>query len=182
MYVDGAQSWRQGSVANDVPFSVLDGFCRAVLLTPECDLQQQKAATAAFIALFEAPNVVLGLVADEWTTIGAVSGAPTSRGRRREIDDRIRRLQRHQFPRYHWLDAPPGTDSPLVADFQFLTCVPLEFLDELTPLAALDDPFRAELAARYASYMGRIGTPDGNEAASETWRSQFLDAHFPLAR
>ena len=184
MYSNEQLSWRQGAVATRVPFSVLDEERPGVLLTPECDLQQAKAITVLFVALFEATELIMELVSSDWVGLGLFQDGEfmtsASNGKRRQLDDRMKQMQRNQFQRYHWLDAFPGVNGPLIADFQFISCLPSEFLRTIAPAAMLADPYRSELPARYAAYAGRIGTPDPEEARLATWRQGLLDANFPL--
>lgn len=155
-----------------------------MLLTPECDLQQGKAVTVVFVALFNAEELVMELVASDWAGIGLVEDGKyltsASNSKRKQLDERIKQLQRHHFQRYHWLDEFAGSNGPLVADFQFLSCLPSEFLNTAAPDAMLADPYRSELPARYAAYVGRIGTPDPEEARLAAWRQGLLDTKFPL--
>ncbi len=61
--------------------------------------------------------------------------------------------------RFHYL--PAIADMPdLVVDFQELAHIPLEELRGMNRLATLASPFAESMAARFSSYLLRLGTPD----------------------
>lgn len=67
--------------------------------------------------------------------------------------------QDNQPERFYFL---PGavTLPDLLVDFQRLTAVPLQPLNDLDRLASLDSPFAEAVLSRFARYFGRLGTPD----------------------
>ena len=183
MFSDGAPALRQGAILRDVPFTVIDAAELGLLLTPECDLVQDKAVTALFVYLVPASEFIRGLAEGHEKfkdgDSGNLVGSP-SKDARNSFLDKIRRIQENNSPRYHWIDQLPDGAGPFVADFQFLACVPLETVTNLPVAANLADPFRSAVPARYAAYAGRVGTPDLDEAALLNYRQSQLDAIFPV--
>jgi hypothetical protein len=129
-----------------------------VLLTPSCDLVQEKAEwvlMARCVPLEEQEEY------QSWK-----NGLPSpSNKKTNELKDLLRNnRQKGQKERFYFL---PGalTLLDLVVDFQQLVIQPLERLrpertERLELLASLDSPFAEALLAQFARYFGRLGTPD----------------------
>ena len=66
-----------------------------------------------------------------------------------------------QPERYFFLPAALGF-SDLLVDVQSLKAVTAEMLEEMTPLAIIDSPFRESLISRFTRFYSRIGTPNIN--------------------
>ena len=60
-----------------------------------------------------------------------------------------------------------------------MNSVTLEDLADATILAQLAGPFREQVAARYAAYMGRIGTPDVSGEQNADWAETGIKTLFP---
>jgi CheY-like chemotaxis protein len=118
-----------------------------VVLTPSCDFAQDKAE---FALLARCGRL------DQTQEFQDVAGNESASGRKRGA---LRDIVRNAAMRRHYL--PAAFDIPdLVVDFQDLRTIPRTDLDPMTPMAALDSPFAEELQSRFATYFGRIGTPD----------------------
>lgn len=120
-----------------------------VLLTPTCDLldEHPKAENVLFaqcLALEEQPEY------QAW-----IKEKEKNREKLRQLLTNTRR----QKDRHFFLPAALSIPNLLV-DFQKLMTTPFGNLELLTRLASLDSPFAEGLAARYARYIGRVGTPD----------------------
>ena len=128
-----------------------DGYW--ILLTPSCDMVQEKAdwVTFAFCESLEDQS--------EFRTWRNSLPDPSVRGEER-LTSLLRNNRRGSQPeRFHFL---PGvlTLPNLIADFQQLRILPRDELGKLDHVATLDSPFAESLLARFARYFGRLGTPD----------------------
>jgi hypothetical protein len=139
----------QGVILDSVFFYGLQTDCAALVLTPTCDFAQQKAE---FIQLCAART------ASEF--FGAIA---------KRANEFLEQLMTQRFPRYHWLVPLPGTTVPLILDFQSVQSVPWEFLEQARIVGQLVSPYREQVPARYAAYMGRVGTPDHSPTDLAQW-------------
>jgi CheY-like chemotaxis protein len=131
-----------------------------LLLTPTCDLHQNKAeyvVMAQCLPAAEHPDV------RSWSERGNADDKAAMKGLLTQKtggqDDRD-------------LFLPGVLRLPdLVADLQRVTNVPRADLDALEQVASLDSPFAEAVVSRFIRYFGRVGTPDLD--------SDFLIARFP---
>lgn len=185
MYVDPAPAvLDQGTIVERAYFYSVDEERPALVLTPTCDFEQTNAEFVQMCALIDAWELVEALLATHWKKMGLVDDAGArvqapGKGKLDDLRNSIKQLITQRFPRYHWLAPLPGGDRPLVADFQILTTLTLEDLAETKILAGLRGPFREQAAARYAAYMGRVGTPDFTGEQIAGWIEGGLDELFP---
>lgn len=175
MYSRDPARFTQGAIVRNVLFTVTDSSEYGFLLTPECDLEQEKAETVVFVAVFDAlllfQDFARGIAGLTETSGAFVANPRDGSGRLR---DKISDIQNQRVQRYHWLQPLPGTDMPLVADFQYLSCLSTDSARTLSVIANIVDPVRAAVATRYAAYVGRIGVDDPDKDAQKAW----LDSAF----
>jgi hypothetical protein len=137
-------------VTGDLYFGEVNGIeAYWILLTPTCDLltehpNAENVLLAQCLPLEEQPEY------QAWVK---------EKERNREKLERLLTNKRRQRDRHFFL--PSALSIPnLLVDFQKLMTIPVGNLSTLNRLASLDSPFAESLAARYARYIGRVGTPD----------------------
>ena len=139
-----------------------------VLMTPACDLviQSNGVCKADNILLCRAEELKSQKEYLEWKT----SGSGTKKTALENLLKNRRKGSGVQPERYHYL---PGVfDLPdLIVDFQQVISVPRKALSPdhdpaLSRMATLDDPFAAEMVARFTNYLNRVGSPDLDIAAA----------------
>jgi hypothetical protein len=154
----------QSVILMDVYFYAIDESRLGIVLTPTCDFEQAKCEWVQLCALFDAWDVIGGLLRGAWSgknlvdEKGAFISGPLSKGKANEFRDGLRILIGQQYQRYHWFAPLPGTEIPQIADFQLTTSIEVGELNLSSAVAELRSPYREEVAARYAAYMGRVGT------------------------
>ncbi|QXI10582.1 hypothetical protein [Pseudomonas zeae] len=134
-----------------------------LVINPACDLEQGKADV---VLLVKCSRI------EEFSEFESIRDAISEQqvvgsGKRKELTGLIgdnRKIAGGQPDRYKYL---PGTSflPHLVADFQFLSQIPMEdFLkgESFTKIATLDTPFAEGVQAKFARYYGRFGMPDLN--------------------
>jgi hypothetical protein len=175
----------QSVIIGALYFYAVDEHFPAAILTPACDFEQSKAELVTACALVEAWALISSLVTNDWANQGFVTDsglvvplADLSKGKLKTYRERVSRLIKNQYPRYHWLAPLPGSRTPLVADFQLISALPVDELADARLIAILASPFREELPARYAAYMSRVGTPDHASETVEAWLDASLQAVF----
>ncbi|NPV28482.1 MAG: response regulator [Firmicutes bacterium] len=124
-----------------------DGYW--VLLTPTCDIWQDKAERIllAFCRPLEDSKEYR-----KW-----LDRLPDPS---KDVDNEFRKLLADgQSERYMFL--PGAIKLPhLIVDFQQLVSVPYEQLTQMERVASLDSPFAGKLLTRFVRYYGRQGAPD----------------------
>jgi CheY-like chemotaxis protein len=121
-----------------------DGFW--ILLTPSCDLAQDKAEFALLAPCMSLRNT------KEWKR--------WEESAKKEGAGDLKQLIRNaRSERYFFLPESPLFPH-LVVDYQPTESVRCEELDALERLASLDSPFAEAMLARFGRYASRLGTPD----------------------
>jgi hypothetical protein len=156
------EDWDQGDVVEEVYFAALDAARPGVLVTPACDIEQDKLDFWTFVALYRDDEVARSLVAKDlegWKR--SAGGATLTKNQRESLAKKVRELIDQRFPRYHWLPVALGGHPAHVADFSCVCSLPADEVRANAKRArALVSSWREQLPARYASYMARVGTID----------------------
>jgi hypothetical protein len=122
-----------------------------VVLTPACDLKQDKAE---FVLLARARSLETNSRYTDWAD-GSKSNAKWGE---------LQKLLSGALPRYVYL--PRFREIPdLVVDFEETVAVPKDNLESYEARASLSSPYSEALLAKHSQFLGRIGTPDLNMAA-----------------
>lgn len=168
---DPRQVWDQGDVIEAAYFAAFDKKLPAILVTPACDLEHPDAGVSLWtlVALFPDTEIARQVVAKElaqWNLPRGQDGSLSlSVSKRNKLDERVGNLIRQRYPRYHWVPVEVGGSPGNVADFNCVTSIPAEEVRQRgRRLASLVSSWREQLPARYAAYMGRIGTEDYEES------------------
>lgn len=161
-----APAWNQGDVVESVYFAAFDKSMPGVLVTPACDVEQEKVDLWTLVALFPDAEVARAIVAKtlaEWK-VGA--GNPPTNKQRQALAKDLRALVTQRLPRYHWIPVRIGESPAHVADFSAVTALPVaEVKGKAARVATLQSSWREQLPARYAAFMARVGTVDFKEDA-----------------
>jgi DNA-binding response OmpR family regulator len=131
-----------------------------IVLTPSCDLEQNKVShviLAACVKISDQPEAKKIFDAVK-------NGQPISETSKKELAALIgnnRQVKNVQAERYNFL---PGTFfiPDLIVDFQELIRVSINEIKDANRIALLDSPFAEACLARFTRYYGRLGTPDVN--------------------
>ncbi len=164
-----SESWNQGDVVRSIFFYSEDEELPAILLTPACDVAQDKVDNWTFVALFPERAVVTqfseALMADWGPRRTADGKAILTQKQKSSIQNRIRELVGQRMPRFHWLPVGIDGSESHVADFTCVTSLSAEEARvNLVRICSLNSSWREQIAARYAAYMGRVGTEDFDAA------------------
>ena len=96
----------------------------------------------------------------------------------KQLTGKITDIAKQKLPRYHWFTPLEAGGRPFIADFQNTSSLNIHELENLKIVAALASPFREQVPARYAAYMGRVGTPDFSADQLSQWANTAVDALF----
>lgn len=158
----------QGDVFTNIPFPAIEANVNAVLITPTCDIEQNKAFFLKFVAAI-LPYVVVSTIA---VGVGIEESALTSGEplKQKQADRLIKGIRNNAtgnlLPRFYLLTEYSNTIPASYLDFQRVFVVPYlqvinEYLDKRT--ARILSPWREDIVARYSGYSMRVGTPDYSE-------------------
>ena len=154
----------QGDVFKDVYFPAIDENVHAIVITPTCDLVQEKADYIKFVSVISLNEVIILIAKHKGIDSSFFqSGAYLSNTKRDDlIDAFIQNIRGDLLPRFYFLDEYAGIFSACFADLQQVFVVPdrlvtTEYLDNR--IARLKSPWREEIVARYSGYSMRVGVP-----------------------
>ena len=166
-------------------FYATDETNLGLVLTPACDFEQRKVELVQLCLLRDAFQTIEALIRWDWKGMGLVNAegnlipGPLGKTKEKDLSSSLRQLIHQRFPRYHWLPPLQGSQRPIIADFQVVASLHHEELESTNIVAALESPFREAVPARYAAYMGRVGTPDYSQADIDSWVGGAVAELFP---
>lgn len=155
----------QGDIFSDIYFPAIEAHVNAVIVTPTCDLEHDKAQFIKFISTVEL-TFVIKIIAD---SVGIDESVFTSEGviSIGQYDSLIKVLRRNTtgdfLPRYYLLPEYPDLLPASYLDFQRVFVVPFQQViqEYLTNrVAKVASPWREQFATQYAGYSMRVGTLD----------------------
>ena len=171
----------QGVILADLYFYAIDARLDGLVVTPRCDVEQQKADFLTVCAVKDAESTVRSLLAGGWSKMldpeGQLMDSP-GRNKMSDLRANLVRLMRQEIPRFQWL--PPYAPRPSsLADFQLVQSFQHDELQGIDRLAQLGSPYAEQVLARYVAYMGRVGVNDPSEAELTALVEQLVSAIFP---
>jgi len=168
------EAWDQGDVVEAVFAAAINGDAPGVLLTPSCDIAQGKVATWTFVALFKDEDVAASILGADVRSWNLGSGEPSSK-QHAALAKHATELLHQRVPRFHWLPVTIAGHLGWVADFTFITALPIDECKSATRVARLASSWREQLPARYAAYMSRVGTDDFHPAELSAHAKRLAD-------
>lgn len=172
----------QGCIVDNCYFDVVAEDYSAVILTPTCDIENDKADYITLIALIPLTEVINRLLDGSWKDIkydeNGVVRKFLNNKQQIQLEKRIKELMSNAYMRYHWFDPVKLGGDPLICDFQLLTSVSSDEINKLKCVGYLDSEWLEQLPARFVSYQGRIGTPNRPENSHEIHLQKVLMDHF----
>jgi hypothetical protein len=172
----------QGCIISPCFFDATGDDHRAIILTPTCDIENDKAVYVIAVALYPFTSIISVLLDGSWRDIKYEGGGEprlelTPR-QREQLSKKIKQLMANEFPRYHWLDPIEVGEEAYICDFQLLTSLRADEVYDMPVLAYLDSEWLEQVPARFVAYQGRIGTPNRNINAHEPYVDLIIRAHF----
>ena len=147
------------------PSGLLHTYQHAIVLTQDCDLEQDFGAR--FSEAVREDKLLQAVVlcgVHEYELVRAGTYRP---GASRIRSDAAKIVRQNREPRYQYLGFVPQVGKCLVVDFKDFFALPCRLLyDELKSegapacrLASINSPYKEHIAQRYAWYSSRIGLP-----------------------
>lgn len=124
-----------------------------VILTPSCDLVPRSGGMKAErVILAECRSL------DSFEEYRKWKRSPSNNSRT-VLENLLKSRPKGQEDRYFYLPAAWNVPD-VVADFQSVSSIATDQLEDYEKVASLDSPFAEALSQRFNRYMGRVGTPD----------------------
>lgn len=143
-----------------LPWWIDDKCHPIVILTPTCDIAQEKVDFHRFTVLQPFPLFFLG-VCQEVFGNGPINLSTISKTKKERIKNKLERTIRNAWPRYHFLSKEQGIfETNRFIDFEVVISVPIEAFSPDLRIARLKSPYKEELIHRYSHHTMRIGTED----------------------
>jgi len=158
----------QGDFFQDIYFAAIDVRTDAVVITPTCDLVQNKAQYVKLVGTVSVKSVVK-LIADSLDIDETffVSGEELSHKKTNKIlKDLNSNIGGNLLPRFYYLSEFIGFFPHLYVDLQQVFVIPKQQLDDdysSNRIAKLNSPWREQIVAQYSGYSMRVGVPTYTE-------------------
>jgi len=154
----------QGDVFQDLYFPAVDANVLAVVITPTCDLEHEKAHFIKFVSTV-ALDLVIRIIADSVGINDSLfdSGSVLSKTKLSQLMEMFKRNTRGDFlPRYYLLTEYSGFPASYL-DFQQIFVIPIRQVYEeylSNRVARVESPWREQIVVQYSGYSMRVGVPD----------------------
>lgn len=163
--IDPSTRVDQGDVFLDTYFPAIDANVNAVVTTPTCDIEQDKATFIKFVStipLYAAIQAIAHTVNIEESVLW--SGESLSKTKSTNLVEAVRsNTTGNLHPRYYLLPEFPDIFPASYLDLQRVFVVPYpQVVEEYMGkrVARIVSPWREDVLARYAGYSMRVGIPD----------------------
>jgi len=162
---DAQSEINQGDIFSDIYFPPLDIRVNAVVITPTCDIVQNKAHFIKFISSVSL-EFVIKIIANS-IGVSESSFHSSSQISKKNHGDILKVLRYNTtgnfLPRYYLMPKYKEILPALYLDFQRIFVIPYQQVKEEyqdNRVAKICTPWRESIASQYAGYSMRIGTPD----------------------
>lgn len=156
MYVPDQSSIDQGTLIQSDLFHQVYADSAAIVLTPRCDIAQEKIDFLTVAAVVPALVIL-----QRWEK-------PKDRGQH------LYEIMTGRMVRWHWLARHDVFPDGAAIDFQLVASVEPAALNTANILTALASPWCEHMSARYAAYAGRVGIPDVPRSETVQLRNDIL--------
>jgi len=158
----------QGDVFSGILFPALEANVDAVLITPTCDMVQNKSAFLKFVStipsyvVLEAIALGIGIESEKLRS----SDPLTPKQLKNLISGLRSNVNGNYLPRYYLFPELKDVFPYSYLDFQRIFVVPYlqvkeEYIDKR--IARVISPWKEDIVARYTGYSMRVGTSDYSE-------------------
>ncbi len=145
-------------IKSHIPWWIDDSDHPVVILTPTCDIAQEKVDYHRITILQPFPLFFLSLCHE---ILGEeIDLADLSKGNIDKIKNKLERAIRNAWPRYHFLPKEDVFTVDRIIDFEVVASPPIEIFSPDLRIARLMSPYKEELIHRYSHHTMRIGTDD----------------------
>ena len=130
-----------------------------VILTPTCDIYQNKVDFHRFTILLPFPTFFLNLVKN-MLEVPYLSNISISKTKKARIEDKLIKAITNSWPRYHFLPKESVFKVDRIVDFEIILSAPISFFSPDIRVCRIESPYKEQLIHRYSHHTMRIGTED----------------------
>ena len=153
--------------AADAPAGVLQTYGYSIVVTQDCDLDQDHCARFPAEGTSQSPDKQLFgvLMCGVYPENTLMAGKHRERAKTFSRNKEWKPVTQNQDPRYQYLGFVPAARQVLVADFKDYFLVPCDFLYEemdqgrVARLSEMKSPYKEHVLQRFAWYLMRVGLP-----------------------
>ena len=167
--IDRSHPIDQGDIFVNIRFPATDSNLNAVVITPTCDLVQDKAPFVKFVGSVPL-DFVVRIIADSVSIDDSFFTNKTPLTNRQQ-DNFLKAFRRNLtgdfLPRYYLIRSNPGSFTQFYLDFQRVFVFARRQVEEeflACRCATIASPWREQIVSQYAGYSMRIGTPDYSQS------------------
>jgi len=145
-------------IKNHIPWWIDDDDYPIVILTPTCDIAQEKVEYHRITILLPFPFFFLNTCHEVFGEV--IDLTNLSKNNKDKIRNKLDRAIRNAWPRYHFLPKEDIFKINRIIDFDVVASLPIEIFSPDLRIARLLSPYKEELIHRYSHHTMRIGTDD----------------------
>ncbi len=159
----------QGDIYIDIFSPTTSERVNAVVITPACDLEQNKAAYIKFVVFVSFNEIVLELLKKHSKLSEDDFESPNVLSRKKydsAINTLFSNINGDLYPRYYLVPAYSEEFPESFIDLQHVFTISTQEVYEKymsNRLAKIASPWREQIVTRYNGYSVRVGTPDYSE-------------------
>lgn len=145
-------------IKNWLPWWINNNNLPIVILTPPCDIAQDKVDFHRFTVLQPFPLFFLNICREVFGG-ETIDLSDISKKKESKIRNKLERAIRNAWPRYHFLPGAEGIfKTNRIIDFEIVISAPIKTFSPDLRIARLNSPYKEELIHRYSHHTMRIGT------------------------
>jgi len=154
----------QSAIYKEVFFPCIKKTIVGIVLTPVCDIYQDKAD---FIRM--AGFIPAELIFEKWLqkkyayTDEQIAGITPLKNKKKVSNTHtsfVNDLLKQREIRYHFISSCRDEFPHSFVDFQLVESLPLSDVNKSNKVAVMKSPWKQSVLARYAAYCGRVGTKE----------------------
>jgi len=149
----------QSNIFDNIRFEALDSNQKGVLVTPSCDIAQEKTSYFHFCPLRNFELLFPKILEKELSYDIKELKKELSTTKKGKIIKKLIDYIGNNVVRYHWLGELPKDNNYWYIDYQITSCLKIENVTIDDRIAILKSPLKESVINQYSTYMGRVGLP-----------------------
>ena len=149
----------QSNIFDNIRFEALGLNLKGVLVTPACDIAQDKTSFFHFCPLRNFELLFPTILEKELNYDIEELKKDLSKTKKEKIIKKLTDYIGNNVVRYHWLGELPTDKNYWYIDYQITSCLKMENVTIDDRIAILKSPLKESVINQYSTYMGRVGLP-----------------------
>jgi len=163
----------QSQIFKNIPFSAVGRDLYGILMTPICDIAQNKTNFCSFCPVLPFDQLFNKLIEDQLNITAEEYLKDFSKTKEKRIKDSLDPIIKGKVYQYHWIGVIPNLSGKWYIDYTLTECLNLSQIESLKQnrVGKLISPYKESVITKYSAYLGRIGLPGG-----KTEQNAYIDA------